>query len=180
MTLRLNCDFSIFSISPAYYTLQPNYSLSASHPNHICLQAKCKTTPVELIPFKKIVKEVFKVNHIEVPNNFKVIDPQLYIEVYNQNLQTQNLVMKTKLDGQEYLYVTGAPKDGFWRTSLNFLFTVKTEKSRYKIQIVDDRDYSNIETIYSAGSIVFPDVRYIVIGANEIITTDGAIDPVEA
>lgn len=180
MILRLNCDFSLFSIAPAYYTLQPNYSLSPSHPNNICLQGKCKTTPVELIPFKKIVKQVFKVNHMEIPNKFKIIDPQLYIEVYNQNLKTQNLVMKTRLDGEEYLYVTGAPKDGFWRSSLNFLFTIKMKKCEYQVQIIDDRDFSNIETIYSAGNIIFPDVRFIAIGANEIITTDGAIDPVEA
>lgn len=180
MILRLNCDFAIFPILPAYYTLQPNYSLSSLHPDTMSIEGKFKTTPLYLIPFKKIIKDVFKVNGVHRPKKYKIVNPQLYIEIYDQNIKANNLILHPQLDGSEYVYVTGVPKDGFWRTSMNFLFDVVDKKKKYSIQVVDDRDYSNIETIYSAGNVVYPDIRFIVIGANEVITTENAIEPTPA
>lgn len=63
---------------------------------------------------------------------------------------------------------------------MNFIFNIKTKHQTYKIEVADDRDFSYITKLFSAGNTNYPNVRFIRVTPKEIIGTENAILPTSA
>lgn len=159
--LRLNVDFRLYRKAPMFFTQDPTYVLSEDQPGLLSLEVGFSTTPIDLIDTKKMLKDTLEVNNIKFKEGFRIFNERLLMELYDGRSRNEPILVEPYLDGAEYIFLTAAPKSGFWRVAFIYTFDVKYRDLIYRVEVVDDRDFKNQNIIFSSAGIEYPNFRFI-------------------
>ena len=96
---------------------------------------------------------------------------QLFVQIYDSAENSQGVILQPSLDGYNYLYVTGTGLDGFFRQALVFKFKLNICNKHYNVEVIDNRGYIDGVGTYSAGNIIYPNVRFIRLVPKVITST---------